>query len=87
VLALAAGAVLLALAIPFLHLREGRATHGRRWAYRAVTLIAASLVVYAIFYPVTEMVGKHEHRKPAGEPPSTSVGPATSPAREPVWRK
>jgi hypothetical protein len=30
VLALAAGAGLLALAIPYLHLRDGTATHGRR---------------------------------------------------------
>jgi hypothetical protein len=62
-LALVAGAVPVALAIPLLHLGEETATRRRRWAYRAAALIAGAFFVYASIYPVTKIVGTHEHRR------------------------
>jgi hypothetical protein len=64
VLALTGGAVLVAVAIPFLHLGEGPASR----------------------YPIPQIVGMHEHRKPIGDQPGASDGPVTSSVRQPVRR-
>jgi hypothetical protein len=84
VLALGGGAVLVALAIPFLHLGEGPASRGRRRVYRAAAAVASSLVIFAAVYPITQIVGTHEHRKPIGDQARASDGPVTSPVRQPV---
>ncbi len=79
-LALAAGVVLvlLGLAIPFLHRREGATTRAKRWAYRVVAVVAGFLVVYAFLYPVSvAVVVTHRHREPIGDPPSTAYRPVT----------
>jgi hypothetical protein len=83
-LALVAGAVPVALAIPLLHLGEETATRRRRWAYRAAALIAGAFFVYASIYPVTKIVGTHEHRTPIGDSPGASKGPASFSTRQPV---
>jgi fermentation-respiration switch protein FrsA (DUF1100 family) len=85
VLVLAAGVVLavLGLAIPFLHRGEGAATRRRRWAYRAVAVVAGFLVVYAFIYPVSvAMVVTHRHRDPIPDPPSAAYRPVTFPSSD-----
>ena len=80
VLALAAGVVLvvLGLAIPFLHRGEGAPTKGRRWAYRALAVVAGFLVAYAFVYPVgVAIVVTHKYREPIGNPPSAAYRPVT----------
>jgi uncharacterized protein len=80
VLGLVAGVVLvlLGLAIPFLHRGEGAATRARRWAYRAVAVVAGVLVLYAFVYPVSiGIVVTHRHREPIGDPPSAAYRPVT----------
>jgi acetyl esterase/lipase len=75
VLALCAGAVLVALglAIPFVHRGEGAATRGRRWAYRVVAVIAGVVIVYAFAFPVSAaVVSTHKYREPIGDPPSAA---------------
>jgi uncharacterized protein len=73
VLALAAGVVLVALAvaIPWLHRGEGSASRRRRWAYRLVCvpfgLILAFYTVVPIGMGLTET---HEGREAIGAPPS-----------------
>jgi hypothetical protein len=80
VLVLAAGVVLvvLGLAIPFLHRGEGAATRRRRWAYRAVAVVAGFLVLYAFVYPVgAAIIVTHKYREPIGDPPSAAYRPVT----------
>ena len=80
VLALAAGVVLvtLGLAIPFLHRGERTATSGRRWANRAIAVVAGALVVYAFVFPVSlAIVQTHKHREPIGDPPRAAYRPVT----------
>jgi hypothetical protein len=73
VLALAAGVVLigLAVAILWLHRGEGEASGRRRWAYRIaavpVGLLLALYTVVPIGMAITET---HKHREPIGAPPS-----------------
>ena len=84
VLTLAAGAVLVGLAIPFLHLGDGTATRARRWAYGAAAVVATSLLVYSFVYPVTKIAGTHDHRKPIGDEPGASDGSVTLPRTPPA---
>jgi hypothetical protein len=84
VLAVVAGVVLaaLGLAIPFVHRGEGAATRGRRWAYRAVAVVAAVVVAYAIAFPLSAaIVVTHKFREPIGEPPSAAYRAVTSDPR------
>jgi uncharacterized protein len=72
-LAVAAGAVLigLAIAIPWLHRGEGDAGPRRRWAYR---VLAVPVGLLAFFYTVVPMsiaiTETHKYREPIGPPPS-----------------
>jgi uncharacterized protein len=80
VLAVGAGAALVALglAIPFLHRGEGAATRGRRWTYRVVAIVAGALALYAFVFPVgAAIVVTHKYREPIGEPPSPSYEPVS----------
>jgi uncharacterized protein len=73
VLAVAAGVVLvgLAIAIPWLHRGEGAAGPRRRWAYR---VLAVPVGLLAFFYTVVPMgialTETHKYREPIGSPPS-----------------
>jgi uncharacterized protein len=80
VLAAVAGVVLvlLGLAIPFLHRGEGAATRRRRWAHRALAIVAALIGAYAFLFPVSvAIVQTHKFREPIGEPPSAAYKPVT----------
>jgi hypothetical protein len=66
-LAVAAGAVLAVLAVPLVRRGEEAAMRGRRWAHRAAVVVAGCLVVSGLVYPVSKVVGSHEHRKPIGD--------------------
>ena len=80
VLAVAAGVVLVALglSIPFRHRGEGAATRGRRWAYRAVALVAGVLLLYVVVFPVGgAIVQTHKYREAIGEPPRSAYEPVT----------
>jgi len=72
-LAVAAGVVLigLAIAIPWLHRGEGAAGPRRRWAYR---VLAVPVGLLALFYTVVPMsiaiTETHKYREPIGSPPS-----------------
>ena len=72
VLAVAAGAVLvgLAVAIPWRHRGEGTAGPRRRWVYR---ILAVPLGLLAFLYTVVPMsialTETHKHREPIGSPP------------------
>jgi hypothetical protein len=73
-LALAAGIVLvgLAIAIPWRHRGEGTASRRRRWAYRVgavpVGLVLVMFTVVPIGMAITET---HKFREPIGAPPSS----------------
>ncbi|HSJ94682.1 MAG TPA: CocE/NonD family hydrolase [Gaiellaceae bacterium] len=73
VLALAAGIVLIALAlwIPWRHRGEGVRTRRRRWLNRGIALVAGALVLYAFVFPTSlAMIQTHKYREPIGSPPS-----------------
>ena len=85
VLAVAAGAVLVALgvAIPFLHRRQGAATSRRRWAYRVVAVVGGLLVGYVFVFPVAvAIVVTHKHREPIGNPPSAEYERVSFPSSD-----
>ena len=78
--AVAAGVVLigLGLAIPFLHRGKGAATPRRRWAYRAIAVVAGAVVAFFVALPVGfGIVQTHKHREPIGAPPSPAYRPVT----------
>jgi hypothetical protein len=80
VVALVAGVVLvvLGLAIPVLHRGEGAPTRRRRWAYRAIAVLAGFVILYAFVYPVSvAIVVTHKFREPIGDPPSAAYRPVT----------
>jgi uncharacterized protein len=72
VLAVAAGAVLvgLAIAIPWLHRGEGAAGPRRRWAYRVLAVPLGLLAfVYTIVPMSIALTETHKYREPIGPPP------------------
>ena len=72
-LALAAGVVLvgLAVAIPWLHRGEGAASRRRRWAYRIGAVPAGLLLALFTVVPIgTAITETHKFREPIGDPPS-----------------
>jgi hypothetical protein len=80
VLAAVAGLALLALAlwIPSHHRGEGAFSPGRRWANRAVALVAGLVTLYVVVLPVAvAVVSTHKHREPVGAPPSAAYRPVT----------
>ena len=80
VLALAAGIVLVALgvAIPFVHRGERAVTRRRRWANRALAVLAGLVVFYVFLYPVSAaVVVTHKYREAVGRPPSGAYEPVT----------
>jgi uncharacterized protein len=80
IVAVGAGSVLalLGVAIPFLHRGEGAVTRRRRWAYRALAIVAGLIGVYAFLFPVAgAIVQTHKFREPIGEPPSAAYRPIT----------
>jgi len=73
VLALAAGAVLigLAVAILWLHRGEGEVSGRRRWAYRiAAVPVGLLLALYTVVPIGTAITETHKYREPIGAPPS-----------------
>lgn len=80
ILAVAGGAALVALGlwIPFRHRGEGPATRARRWAYRAVAVLAGALVLYVVVFPVGgAIITTHKYREEVGDPPSGAYEPVT----------
>ena len=80
VAAVVAGAALVALGvlIPFLHRGEGAVTSRRRWAYRALAIVAGLIGVFTFLFPVSSaIVQTHKFREPIGEPPSAAYRPVT----------
>jgi uncharacterized protein len=76
----AAGVVLvgLGLVIPVRHRGERAATRIRRWARRALAVLAGALVLYVFVFPASvAIVQTHTHREPIGEPPSGAYEPVT----------
>ena len=72
-LAAAAGAVLvgLAIAIPWLHRGEGRASRRRRWTYRVLALPLGLLAfVYTVVPMGIALTEVHKYREPIGAPPA-----------------
>jgi uncharacterized protein len=70
--------VLLGIAIPFLHRGEGAVTRRRRWAHRALAIVAGLIGVYAFLFPVgSAIVQTHKFREPIGEPSSAAYKPVT----------
>jgi uncharacterized protein len=73
VAALAAGVVLigLAVAIPWLHRGEGTASRRRRWAYRIAAAPAGLLLALFTVVPIGMAITEtHKHRERIGAPPS-----------------
>jgi hypothetical protein len=73
VLALAAGAVLLGLAVAilWLHRGEGQVSGRRRWAYRiAAVPVGLLLAIYTIVPIGTAITETHKYRERIGAPPS-----------------
>ena len=72
-LALAAGIVLIALAlwIPGRHRGERARTRRRRWVNRGIALLAGAVVLYAFVAPTTlAIIDTHKYREPIGSPPT-----------------
>jgi uncharacterized protein len=73
VLALAAGVVLvgLAVAIPWLHRGEGSASRRRRWAYRVICVPVGLILAFYTVVPIgLGLTETHEGREAIGSPPS-----------------
>ena len=73
-----AGAVLVGLAlwIPFRHRGELAATARRRWATRALAVVALVVFGYVLLFPTSAaIVVTHKHREPIGAPPDAVYEP------------
>ena len=72
-LAVAAGIVLVALAlwIPWRHRGEGARTRRRRWSNRGIAVVVGFLLLYAVVYPAAmAIVPTHKFREAIGPPPT-----------------
>jgi uncharacterized protein len=79
-LAVAAGAVLVALGltIPFLRRGQAAATRRRRWANRVLAVAGGFVVLYTLVFPVAiAVVVTHKFREPIGPPPSAAYQPVS----------
>jgi hypothetical protein len=86
-LALAAGVVLvgLAVAIPWLHRGEGAASRRRRWTYRIGAVPAGLLLALFTVVPIgTAITETHKFREPIGDPPSADYREVTFDASDGV---